>query len=448
MRIKQVITLVVLACSFIISSQAQVKNEIEKTIVRVKSGNKWSTGFFWKQGDFVITNLHAMSNNEAEIMLPKNETWYNAKVIKVHKNADLVLLKVEDYQSPYYIKENVNKHPLLDESVFTIGYYGGNEKYQDKNFTIGLIQGGNNLKNLLPKALEDEIKNIGTPALNSEVFHLQGSLVRGFSGAPIVNYDGKLIGIADGGLENGATDVSWCISSKYLSELLYSTEQLPFYNSENSKLLLTSKSVSSTTIISANGYEFLKLKTRTFEELNQTADYSTYPELGIYQIMMVFELLGINYSQFKYDVYVEQITGATVVVPHGMILKEQGGVFIAESENSQNQIVIEVRKTHDIQYQTLLFEEQIKRRTNIFTWQLDPDLSFIEPFVRPDGVVINRKTFFNEYPSSYLFEVLAAKGNTFLGMYSFLENNNQFEFSIPDDVAQNCLAMHLTTFSY
>ena len=45
-----------------VQSFASIKDEVAKTIVRVRSGSKYSTGFFWKDGTTVLTTLHSLSS--------------------------------------------------------------------------------------------------------------------------------------------------------------------------------------------------------------------------------------------------------------------------------------------------------------------------------------------------------------------------------------------------
>src|SRR5690349_24388484 len=146
-----------------------VKEDIAKTIVRVRSGLKYSTGFFWKDGTTIVTTLHSISDkSDIEVYLPTISGWKKVTPVRVSKSADLVLLRVADFVSTEFISSRYNAKPQTDTKVFTIGYNAGNVAYQDRDFEVGLIQ-GNTLKDLLPESAEKEIRDIGFPALTTEI---------------------------------------------------------------------------------------------------------------------------------------------------------------------------------------------------------------------------------------------------------------------------------------
>jgi hypothetical protein len=56
-------------------------------------------------------------------------------------------------------------------------------------------------------------------------------------------------------------------------------------------------------------------------------------------------------------------------------------------------------------------------------WQPDPQWTYLFPFSRYDGLIVNRKavsgmqvTVLGAFPQKYLFETLAARGDTLLGL--------------------------------
>lgn len=431
---------------------AGIKDDVAKTVVRVKSGNKYSTGFFWQSETQIITTLHGIGNpNDVEIYIPTAASWKTARVIRTFKNGDLVLLEASGYNSPHFINSHHPRNPDVDTKVFAIGYNAGNTKYQDRDFAVGLLEGNYQLKDLLPISARNEVQKLGFPSLSTPITYLKGQLLHGFSGSPVVDFEGKLVGIADGGLENGAAGISWCISAHNINQLLASTESFPNLNYENVEVLFAAEGYASNEIYDIGTYQFQKVKTRTFAELDETGSYSTYPEMGLLQLLMEYEMLGIDYNSFTYDIYLEHTTGATIVVPSTLELQAGEGELFALSADQRNAISIYMAETYDLNQTALQFENALMQKTNIYSWVFDPRYSFAAPLIRPDDVIINRKAYYNFVPNEYLFEVLAGKETTFLGVFLIMDNSmdpNTFMFYNPIEVAQFALAAHLTTFSY
>lgn len=429
-----------------------VKDKISKTIVRVKSGNKYSTGFFYKTGNQVVTTLHSIRNpHDIEIYIPNESKWCSVELKKIFKSADLVLLQSSGCQSANFIEGTGLGKPATDTKVFTIGYYGTNDKYQDIDLTVGLLQ-GNQLKDLLGPSARQSIKSVGFPSLNTEIFYLKGQLVHGFSGSPIVSETGVLLGVSDGGLENGAVGISWCVTSKSLAALETATDAFPSGSMGKAQNLFAAEDYGGENLTISNGsYTFEKVRTRTFAQLDATANYEQYPEIGLQQVLSAFAGAGIDYDKFSYDIYVESSTGATVVLPSGLQLLVDDGVFYTENADRTISTIIVLSPTYDVQASSTQFEQGLMQLTNIYTWQQDTRVSYSYPFVRADNMIVNRKGWFNYAPNSYVMEVIAGKGNAFLGVAAILTNQfdfNTYEFHDDEKAAKYLLASQLTTFTY
>jgi uncharacterized protein YegP (UPF0339 family) len=437
---------------------AGIKEDIAKTIVRVKSGGKVSTGFFWKNGNTILTTFHSIGNpSSIEVYIPITNKWETASIAKTYKNGDLVQLRVQTYTSFDFIKESYNSSPPTDTRAFTIGYNSGNISYQDRNFTVGFLQ-GNTLKDILPSKAEDEIQKLSFPSLDIQIVYLQGNLLHGFSGSPVVDYNGKLMGVADGGLENGASSISWCIHANVIPTLENSFETISWLTNANSETLFAAEEYtekSSLDIIQYGKYKLRKIKTREFRNMNQTGGYTSADEMGLNQLLQKMNLSQIPYSNFVYDVYLEENTGATIVLPSGMILTLVGEYLLATSADSQYRFKIRIEDAvnqTEVQSKSLLFENTIPDIS--MPYFLDTRLSFLGPITRLDNTIINRKAFYNTQFNKYFFEAFAVKNGTLLSIAVELSNgcylNNLFlpEFFNKDETAKYNLAVQLTTFSY
>lgn len=431
---------------FGLTSSAFGETNVEKSIVRIRSGTKYSTGFFWQDGKTVVTSLHAIGNsNDIEICLSGTTNWYPATLSKVHKLSDLVMLTIANYNSPYFLLEKYASKPDFHTKCFTVGYNSGSSNYISREFTVGLSE-KNNLKAVLPNALWAEVNSWGFLSLSTEIVYIEGQLLHGFSGAPIVDTQGKLVGVADGGLENGAAGISWCVSANYLTNLKNSTEGLAVLNQNKIKNLFASEEYENREIgadyVYLNGFKFRKVKTRTFSQLDNTGKYSTYDGWGLVQLLNNFS--GFNYASFKYDIYMEESSGATIVVPANEELMIEDGQIVAGSDKVK--IYANIVRTENMQQSSVIFEQTVM--PNYMTnWIADPMWTYPAPYFGPNNSVIRRRAYYGNNNANYLFEALAGKGNYFLGVAAKRNNFSMINQSDVEEWAKYAIAIQLTAFT-
>lgn len=442
-KVRSVISIFCLLC--VAQVCAQSKEDIARTIVRVHSGNKYSTGFFWKNGTTVLTTLHALSSAQGiEIYVPSTG-WKRAVLRKVYKAGDLVSLEVQGYTSAHYLSRHHASPPAVNTQVYTIGYNAGSESYIDRDFTVGLLE-GDRLRNLLTDGSRRQISALGFPSLDMQITYLQGALLHGFSGAPVVDRQGSLVGVADGGLENGAADISWCINASHIALLENSAESLPALSSSAVNNLFAYEEYHDRSAgeaqISLGNANFRRIKTRSFSELDFTGNYSTSDAMGLRQLIAFFSSYNVNLGAFRYDVYLEENTGATVVVPEGETLQPENGRLVCG--DNRIRMFVDLEQTDNIQAASQTFESNFIH-PNI-NWIADPSWTYLTPYTDPTGTIIRRKAFVGNVQQYYLFEALAGKGQHFLGAAAF-RNNMLMAPADYSKWAQYAIAIQLSTFS-
>src|SRR5690554_2923445 len=122
---KEFIIIPILIISFYVQAQpsSSTIGRLKDAIVRVQSGNNIGTGFLWGNNKWVVTTLHLIDDHlKIEITLANDVK--NAKVIKVLKEHDLVLLELESASSQLTIISKINNDPGLNSSLYTMGYNG------------------------------------------------------------------------------------------------------------------------------------------------------------------------------------------------------------------------------------------------------------------------------------------------------------------------------------
>ncbi|MBX7108027.1 MAG: serine protease [Chitinophagales bacterium] len=332
----------------------------EKSLVKVMvtGGSKMGvcSGFMWKKKSWVVTSLHAMKvGGKVQVVYPGNNIR-EASVIKVYQPGDLVLLET-----------NITADPVSDELIPLTSYHQGEVAFAEKIYAIGFNGGskGDQTQALEkghanPETLEflvrpedkTQLSTLGFPSMKLPIYFLSGSLLPGFSGAPVFNMKNELIGIGDGGLERGLMNVSWCIPAANLDALEASAvSQLPA-NLGNASQLYTAEVLidvkqSDVTPVSPNNsagnddpatnnnlyaaapvddynsfsygnFDFFQTKTRSLKEMQQTA----IDPQNMESFAADFEEnnLHIDYDVLEFDIYQDIRNGFMLALPSGTML--------------------------------------------------------------------------------------------------------------------------------
>jgi hypothetical protein len=337
-------------------SQSFDPSVIKKSLVRVKvsldaSKANVCTGFVWKTPTQVVTSLHAMRPGASIQVLYLNQAWRKARIKKFLLKADLVLLEILPDEEPVPAGvvplTSFNDQPVkFGTEIFAMGYNNGATGSSSRTLKKGYVD-PENLENLIPKSDKSAITKIGFPALDLHILYLEGSLLPGYSGSPVFDPQGRLIGIGDGGLEKGASNVSWLIPSSYLTELenspagaslpsnfpdmtqLFSAElaEEPSHSNQerNNEQEVTADEqvlegsyeedyefVEYVPLVSPD-FEFWLTKNRSIDEMAESSDV---PE-KLYSITDYIESFNVklDYDYLRFDIYEDINYGVILAVP-------------------------------------------------------------------------------------------------------------------------------------
>jgi serine protease Do len=156
-------------------------SEATKACVTIVLGKSHGSGFFVND-DHVLTNYHVVSDLEfqGKIKVVVNDgTELIASVVRKTEDFDLALIKVESFKSPYFFDLHSVAQSEIGDEIYAIGTPASVEFSQ--TVSKGIISG---------KRKTTEVDLIQTDV----------SINAGNSGGPIVNADGKLIGVVNGKL--------------------------------------------------------------------------------------------------------------------------------------------------------------------------------------------------------------------------------------------------------
>jgi len=398
----------------------EVLRRASESIVKIEADNNAASGFVWSDASHVVTSLHVVDGKQritAHYVGPDGRIVASSPAVveRVLMESDLVLLRLRAPQGRKPLVVNATAPTVkqaLDALGFPLNIAGASSTEVKVRF------GGNQLRSILPPKVLGRIADY--PSTTIEILNLEGNLVPGLSGAPIVDGEGRVVGIVDGGLEEGAIGISWGIPASHLQRLAQSTvSTLPGTPRIAELFAADLQPAVEPTRRLGGGVGLTKLRSRTFAQLSATAD----DKLGLAQLTYAFQMFGPD--SFRYDVYQDLASGATIVVPEGAILTSQGAFTVVNTGDPRMMMKIQVRplaNPMEAQQQALAFEQQLVEYNPAMMVTPDPAWSYMRPMTR-FGITISRKGIFRSVmlagmlqPDRYYFETLATNGRTQLSV--------------------------------
>ncbi len=215
------ILLTILFCffPFFVLGENEKRGEDEKVVkVKVKFQQKSDprilTGFIIQEPLGIITALHGIVDSRNNVTFLKgSDPFVEMKLECVNLDSDLAFFKpvIQEEIQKLSNSKKFNIRPKLKvnpgELHFVEGFPYGIELTGTRIFVRDnpLRKLGDIVEPQDHPALEKR----GSPNPNLEVIHFEGDLVPGLSGAPIVNQQGAVVAVANGGLREGTTGYVW-----------------------------------------------------------------------------------------------------------------------------------------------------------------------------------------------------------------------------------------------
>jgi len=326
------------------------RKSLVKILVTANGKANTCSGFLWKQGNWIVTSLHAMRPGGTVLVQYPDNNWKNASIKKINQKADLVLLELSAGETvPSGIQPLQGFSPkqlAFDEPIYAVGYNSGSEGSPTRSMKKGDLKPKETLEFLVPPADLAKVKQGGVPHYQLDIIYIDGSLLPGYSGSPVYDKSGALVGIGDGGLEGGASNVSWVIPAKYLTDLENSTvttlppdfEKTVLHFSAEAEVEIASENPEEIDQIFANEYKsfyggdflFYYTKTRTLDELYNTS----YNPENIAKLVNEFQAtrLYLDYNIMSYDIYEDANNGIVVAIPSGLnfLYDDTNGYFYTD----------------------------------------------------------------------------------------------------------------------
>jgi len=201
-------------------------------VVQIKTDSSSASGFFADEAGHVITNAHVVQGKTEVSVVTTDGDSYRARIEKLDDINDLAVLKLEG------LKPNSFKHLQLgssdalkvDQSVYALGHPQGVRptfispgyfRTAGSEFDFQLKQNSNLARDLARK------KNELTPKETSDLdaylarplLHGRGHLQGGNSGGPLLDGQGKVVGVSDW-IERRDNSNAYFVPSEKVRELL------------------------------------------------------------------------------------------------------------------------------------------------------------------------------------------------------------------------------------
>lgn len=390
----------------------------------VPGGGQRGSGFFWRQDTWVVTTLHVV-NGCAHLSVysdvaRESATAHASKILLAD---DLVLLALEKPIKQSVPLAKLEDAPRDTQDLLIVGFPEDGNASRSQAKTVKRQFSGDKLETIVSYEARKELLQSKSPALNINVIFLQSILEHGHSGSPILNREGSVVGVADGGLKHGTTEDSWAIPSNELTALEKSSEPLTRMTGQKSALLFSATLISSAEpVVQCGGGSFKHLKTVSYSEVLVTADDAR----GLQQLAAA---AFVDPSTYAFEVYQDLQTGASVVLPEGEKLSPSGDICIAVSRGrgvTTRARVADASADMTGNIASLQFETRVMGLNP--AWVIDQSFSYLQPLPVAGGGVSFRKDWVHLLPfpgtlqlnyqqyDSQQFETLALRGRTLLGV--------------------------------
>lgn len=168
------------------------------------------TGFKARVGDGVgiVTALHGVLGCSDLTAFNLRDSYAGLRLAKVDIALDAAFLSSTALEREGEVLQTTGA--LGDEELRVVGYPQG-LRHQFSHRIELHIQPFRRLFELLPDAERNALSSRGSPDIQENVMSLSGAIQNGYSGAPILTWDGRAVGIANGGLRGGTVDIGWAM---------------------------------------------------------------------------------------------------------------------------------------------------------------------------------------------------------------------------------------------
>ncbi|MEM7523931.1 MAG: serine protease [Pseudomonadota bacterium] len=386
--------------------------------------DKAATGFVYGDATQIVTAFHVVAGcRRLNVYFEKfGGQVVGATVDRTLAEADLALLRID--QGPAPALRRADRAARTDDRLEALGYSLGVRSMSNTPLTVRY--GDDRLGSILPPGVSRQLRSSTSIDLNLSILRLDGHLLPGLSGAPVLSVDGAVVGVGGGGLKSGAASISYAIPAAALDRLMASAERDQGGGARSEALFATVLPSDSGggggQRLTCAGLEFVETGTRSFEELAlATDDFAS-----LQQLLALADLDDDVLAGFRYRIFTPVAGGAAIAAPDWMDVRSYGDHCRAVGADGILRVEFAgaaVASLQQMQQVSVAFEDGFVARSGRY-WQPDPTTSYVGPITRFDGMLANRKTlvgFDQQGGTALAFETLLNLRGEFTGVIAVSE---------------------------
>ncbi|SDE30847.1 Trypsin-like peptidase domain-containing protein [Paracoccus isoporae] len=363
------------------------------------SSSRTGTAFVWPDAESAVTARHVVAGcGSIRVQFP-NGPVLAARADRKLAERDLLILRLTDSSGRDPVRLSAAL-PVPHTQVAVVGYALGAPTPDDKLLTLSAANDadGAQLRDMLPSGIRQEIERSGPWSLDTAILRLDGNMVSGHSGAPLFAPDGSVAAIGAGGLQDGASGIVWAVQARYLLDnAAWQTipdRQLPDPASAYSFSYQAPQQDVPT--VACGDFSLKRQSIASLAELRQSTD----DPAGLEKILFAVMPDPAMADAFRFDVWVDLQSGATIPVPSGAeLMPGPVGCWAVVSPSISMNIVtrhLPSLPENQRQWEIQSFSQNFEASFAVQFPQglpVDPMFTYMAPIGRPDGFMVNRKGF-------------------------------------------------------
>ena len=169
------------------------------------------TGFKLKgRNKGIITCLHGVAGGKFFTALGEKKVFKGLTITFVDIDHDLALLQSNQLNEDEDGLDSGISVPPAYKRLKVLGYPAGMGSLNEKSVSMG-HPNTRILGEILPANLERIFVARKSPSLNSQVLYVEGQMIPGHSGSPLLDEHNFVHGVIIGGVEKGSAGITWAI---------------------------------------------------------------------------------------------------------------------------------------------------------------------------------------------------------------------------------------------
>ncbi len=282
------------------------------------------SGFALGKDGLFVTDLHVVAGcTDYQVGYPsrpgRQGNELSATLVHVLKARDLALLKVDPPPPEIPGLQLASTPAQVSDKLQVIGYPLGLSVYDNAELSVSIAnEDFPELKYSLDDPSRAELQSTGYPDLETDVVRVHGGLEPGDSGAPLIDWQGNVAAIGDGGLERGTVGIGWATQPKYVKELedspekLSSVEAIGTASVDFAVAIPQTQSHAAVSTVKCGGLSLVPGRNVQAAKLVKTTDDPVRLR------NLVVDLIGVPVEQLdsdKFTIWTEPTSGAGIALP-------------------------------------------------------------------------------------------------------------------------------------